>query len=170
MKANLAAEGGDESINAQIETLSGDGEVRGKEYKVDEKVDNGSERKRCTLLFGGQMRRISEHMDVLKDAMSKLSCDLQVYEEKREWSRWWLVHGGRMAIECKAEMLMAAAVERAVHYDSDVTGYYDSDPEVIDIEVEYEERMIEEDVVERPCTQQGKEGDTTTTCSRKGRW
>ena len=96
------------------------------------------------------MRRMSKHMDVLKDAMSKLSCDLQIYEMKKEWSRWGLVHGGRAAIECKAEMLMAAAVERAVHYDSDVTGYYDSDPEVIDIEVDYEERMIEEDVVERP--------------------
>jgi hypothetical protein len=61
------------------------------------------------------MRRIGEHMEVLKEAMSKLSCDLQNYEEKREWSQWGLVHGGRAAIECKADMLRADAVERAVH-------------------------------------------------------
>ena len=89
-------------------------------------------------------------MEVLKDAMSKLSCDLQNFEEKREWSRWALVHGGRVAIECKADKLRADAVERAVHYDSDATGHYDSDPEVVDMEVDYEERLMEEDVAERP--------------------
>ena len=60
------------------------------------------------------------------------------------------MHGGRAAIECRANKLMADAVERAVHYDSDVTGHYDSDPEVIDIEVDYEESRTEEDDVERP--------------------
>ena len=85
-------------------------------------------------------------MEVLKEAMTKLSCDLQIYEEKREWSRWGLLHGGRAAIECKADKLRADAVERAVHYDSDATGYYDSDPEVVDMDVDYEERMMEEDV------------------------
>ena len=110
-----------DSINAQEEASSNDDDLRGKEYRVDERRDDDSERKRCTLLFGGQMRRLSEHMEVLKEAMSKLSCDLQSYEEKREWARWGLVHGGRAAMECRADMLMADAVERAVHYDSDVT-------------------------------------------------
>ena len=114
--------------------------------------DDGSERKRCTLLFGGQLREMSKHMDVLREAMSKLCCNLQNYKEKREWSRWGLVHGGRAAIECKADKLMADAVERAVHYDIDATGHYDSDPEVVDIDVDYEKRMMEEDVVERPHT------------------
>ena len=154
MKAVLAAEGGGKSINAQSTKLSNDGNVHGKENRVDERwnggKDDGSERKRCTLLFGGRLRRLSEHMEVLKEAMSKLSCDLQNYEEKREWYRWRLMHGGRAAIECKADKLMADAVERAVHYDSDVTGHYDSGPEVVDIDVDYEERMMEEDVVEQP--------------------
>jgi hypothetical protein len=47
-------------------------------------------------------------------------------------------------------MLRVDAVERAVHYDSDVTGHYDSDPEVIDLEVDYEESRIEEDDVAQP--------------------
>jgi hypothetical protein len=93
----LAAEGKGEPINAQDEASSDDDDLRGKECRVDEKRDDDSEWKRCTLLFGGQMRRISEHMEVLKEAMSKLCCNLQVYEEKREWSRWGLVHGGRVA-------------------------------------------------------------------------
>ena len=154
----MAAEGGGESINAQEEASSDDDDLRGKEHRVDEDKDDDSERKRCTLLFGGQMRRISEHMEVLKGAMTKLSCDLQIYEEKREWSRWGLVHGGRAAIECRAEMLMADAVERAVHYDSDVTGHYDSDPEVIDIEVDYEESRVEEEDVVRPRSRHAQEG------------
>jgi hypothetical protein len=151
----LAAEG--ESINAHEEASSDDGDLRGKESRVDEKRDDDSERKRCTLLFGGQMRRMSEHMDVLKDAMSRLCCNLQIYAEKREWSRWGLVHGGRAAIECKANMMRADAVERAVHYDSDVTGHYDSDPEVIGLEVDYEESRIEEDDVARPCSRYAQE-------------
>ena len=91
MKAVLAAEGGGKSINAQSIKLSNDGNVQGKENKVDERwnggKDDGSERKRCTLLFGGRLRGLGEHMEVLKEAMTKLCCDLQNYEEKREWSR-----------------------------------------------------------------------------------
>ena len=83
MKAVLAAEGGGKSINAQSTKLSNDGIVRGEENKVDEgwngRKDDGSERKRCTLLFGGQLRKLSEHMKVLKGAMSKLSCDLHIH-------------------------------------------------------------------------------------------
>ena len=148
--------------------------------------DDGSERKRCTLLFGGLLRRMSEHMDVLKSTMSKLMAatpegaaltmksgakaspltvlfpkeqhtqspfdilrrmsehmdvlkgtmsklcrDLQNFNEDKEWYQWGLVHGGRAAIEYKAAVLRADAVERAVHYDSDTTGYYDSEPEVV---------------------------------------
>jgi len=164
MKATLAAAGGGKSINAQGVELSTDGEVQGKVNKVDEKEDDGSRRKRCTLLFGGELRRLSEHMDVLTVAMSKLCRDLQKYEaqskeaiaREKEWYRWGLVHGGRAVIECKAAMLRADAVERAVHYDSDETGYYDSDPEVIDMEIEYEEHMMEEDVVECARSRRGR--------------
>ena len=156
MKATLAAAGGGKSINAQGVELSTDGEVQGKVNKVDEKEDDGSRRKRCTLLFGGELRRLSEHMNVLTVAMSKLCRDLQKYEaqskeaiaREKEWYRWGLVHGGRAVIECKAAMLRADAVERAVHYDSD--------PEVIDMEIEYEEHMMEEDVVECARSRRGR--------------
>jgi hypothetical protein len=79
----LAAEGKGESINAQNVASSDDDDLRGKECRVDKKRDDDSEWKRWTLLFGVHMRRIGEHMEVLKEAMSKLSCDLQNYEEKR---------------------------------------------------------------------------------------
>ena len=127
-----------------------------KAKKLDMREDDGSERKRCTLLFGGLLRRMSEHMDVLKGTMSKLSRDLQKYEEDQEWYRWGLMHGGRAVIEHKAAVLRADAVERAVHYDSDTTGYYDSEPEVVDVEVEYEEQMMEEDVAERAQSRRGR--------------
>ena len=80
MKAVLAAGGGGKSINAQGTSLSNDGSVRCEENKVDNerngRKDDGSERKRCTLLFGGRLREMSKHMDVLTVAMSKLCCDL----------------------------------------------------------------------------------------------
>ena len=88
MKAVLAAEGGGKSINAQGTRLSNDGSVHCEENKVDEgwngRKDDGSERKRCTLLFGGRLRGLNEHMEVLKEAMSKLCCDLQNYGKRAQ--------------------------------------------------------------------------------------
>ena len=78
----MAAEGKGESINAQNVASSDDDDLPGKGCRVDEKRDDDSEGKRCTLLFGGQMRRIGEHMEVLKEAMSKLGCDLQIMRRR----------------------------------------------------------------------------------------
>jgi hypothetical protein len=141
--------------------------------------DDGSGRKRCNFSFGSHLRKMSEHMDVLQVTMSKLCRNLQNYEERRDWVKWGLIHGGRAAIECKAAYLRAdaveravkqqagveeraaklraAAVERAVYYDSDSTTNYDSDPEVVDVHImEVEERMLEEDEVEYVPTRRGK--------------
>jgi hypothetical protein len=72
--------------------------------------------------------------------LTKMQRDVLVKKYKfvkrmREWSRSGLVRGGATA--CKAEMPMAAAVERAKQC------YSEDDPEVIDIETDYEENNIE---------------------------